>query len=72
MRIEPHARGRCHNANYWTQVQILSTDVAGSHAIPMPGEATLFIGTVEHAAYGLALAPMPTHRARFARIAFLL
>ena len=72
MRIEPHARGRCHNANYWTQVQILSSDVTGSHAIPMPGEATLCIGTVEHSAYGLALALLSTDGTRLARIVLIL
>src|SRR6266436_8535459 len=72
MRPEPYPRGRCHNANYWTQVQILSSDVAGSHSITVPGEATLFIGTVEDAPLRLTLAPMSTDRTRLAGVAFLL
>ncbi len=72
MRPEPYARGRCHVANYWTQVQILSSDVTGSHSIPMPHKAALLVGALKDTAYGLALAAMPTHWARLAGIAFLL
>ncbi len=72
MRPEPYARGRCHVANYWTQVQILSSDVTGSHAIPMPGELALLVGTVEHAPLRFALAPMSTHGTCLAGITFLL
>ncbi len=72
MRPKPYARGRCHVANYWTQVQILSADVARSHSIPMPGETTLLVRAVEHAALRFALASMPTDGTGFRRIAFFL
>ena len=72
MWIEPHTRGRCHNANYWTEVQILSADVAGSHSIAVPGETALLVGTVEHSSLRLALALMPTGRTRLAGVTFLL
>ncbi len=72
MGPKPHTRGRCHSANYWTAVQILSSDVASSHAITMPGEATLLVGTVEHAALWFRFASMSTGRTRLAGVAFLL
>ena len=72
MRPEPYPRGRCHSANYWTQVQILSPDVTGSHSIPMPSEVTLFIGTVEYPALRLAFAPMSTHWTGFRRVGLFL
>ncbi len=65
MGPKPHARGRCHVANYWTAVQILSADVTGSHAIPVPREPTLLVRAVEHAALWFALTPMSTPRTGF-------
>ena len=72
MRPKPYPRGRCHVANYWTQVQILSSNVTSSDSIAMPRETALFVGTVEHAPLRLALASMSTDRTRLARVAFLL
>jgi hypothetical protein len=59
---KPHARGRCHPANYWAAAQILLPDIDGSHAIAMPTEAAAFVRTPENPPLGLALTDMPTHR----------
>jgi hypothetical protein len=72
MRPKPYPDGRCHVANYWTQVQILSSDVTRSHTIAMPGETTLLVRAVEHTALRFRFTPMPTHWTGLARVAFLL
>jgi len=59
---KPHARGRCHPANYWAAAQILLPDIDGSHAIAVPGEAAAFVRTAEDPPLWLALTDMPTHR----------
>ncbi len=41
MRIEPHARGRCHSANYWELTQILLSDVDTANAVPVIRPSTL-------------------------------
>ncbi len=58
---KPHARGWCHPTNYWAAAQILLSDIDGSHAIAVPGEATLLVRTAEHPSLHTALAHMPAH-----------
>jgi hypothetical protein len=55
-----HADGGCHFPDYWATAQILLTDVDRANHIPMPAEATLLIGAMEHTPVHLALAPMLT------------
>lgn len=59
---KPHARGRCHPANYWAAAQILLPDIDGSYAISMPTEAASFVRTPEDPPLWLALPDMPTYR----------
>ena len=50
MRREPYACGGCHRPNYVGDTEfstILVPDVAGSHAISMPDETALLVGTAE-------------------------
>ena len=59
MRGVPHARGWCHPTNYWTAVQILSSDIDGSYSIPMPHKPACPIRTMKHAPLRFAFAHMP-------------
>src|SRR6266704_7084666 len=68
MRHMPYARGGCHVRNNVGDTKfptILVPDVHSSHAIPMPDEAALLVGTPEHPSLGCGLALVPTLRARF-------
>src|SRR5215471_17868599 len=58
------ADGRCHNANYWAETQILSSDVDTANSIAMVRPAAL--GTSKHSAFVLA-AHVVTARAGTAR-----
>ncbi len=72
MRHKPHADGRCHASNYWTVVQILSSDVDCSHAVSMVLQLALFVRAVEHPSIWLALALMPTAGACSTGVALIL
>jgi hypothetical protein len=75
MRRKPYACGGCHLRDYVGGAEfpkILVSDIAGSHSVPMPGEAACLVGALEHTPVWSALAPMPTLRAGPGRMPFLL
>ena len=75
MRRKPYACGGCHLRNYVGDTEfptILVSDIAGSHSVPMPGEAASLVRAVEHAALWSALASMPTFGAGLSCTPFLL
>lgn len=66
--LPPHARGGCHNPNYWAYAQILAPDVHRADAIPMETEPTG--RTRIHAT--MRLAPMSAARTLLRGVGFVL
>ena len=74
MRIDPQARGRCHNADYVGDTElptILVPDVGRAHPVTVPDESTALVRATEDAAGDLA-PPMPAHETRPAGIRLFL
>ena len=67
-----NARGGSHHPDYWAETQILASDVARAHGVPMPSPPAFFVGAGEDVSVWTPLASMVAHGARPAGVAFLL
>jgi hypothetical protein len=67
-----NARVGSNHPDYWAETQILSSDVACSHQIPVSRPLTRGIGILGYVSLWTALAPVLTHRIGARGVTFFL